>query len=131
MVEQVSEGLDLAKQFFQHAVEEYKSGEWIKQKDGCEKGFQAAMEALDVVLGVKGYTIDVGDPKAHYQRELALIELSDIDPKFIRYGDLYSSFKNRLHGICFYTQADPKYFEKELMKVEEFISLSEELIGAA
>ncbi|MCH8908944.1 MAG: hypothetical protein IH840_17810 [Candidatus Heimdallarchaeota archaeon] len=86
------------------------------------------MEALDVILTVKGYRIDVGDPKVHYQREIGLAELKTSDNRFLRISDMYSSFKNILHGTCFYTEVDPQPFKNDLLRVGEFISLIEEML---
>ena len=51
-----SQGIPLARQFYALAIEEFEAEDVLRKKDGCEKGFQAATEAVDAILCYKGYS---------------------------------------------------------------------------
>ena len=108
------------KFFWQKAVEEYESEDIISQKDGCEKAFRSATESIDMLLANNGYYIPAGKPESHIIREEFLRNLFGIKQEIREVIDQYSIFKNILHGICFYTNANPKKFSREFYLVEEF-----------
>lgn len=111
------EGVDL---FWKKAVEEFEKNDIISQKDGCEKAYRSATEAVDLFLTSRGYYVPVGKPEAHIVREEYLVELYDLEPEMKIILQEYSTFKNFLHGLCFYTGVDPKKYQKIFYSVEQF-----------
>lgn len=106
--------------FWEKGVEEYETDEIVSQKDGCEKAFRSATEAIDVLLAHNGFYVPVGKVEAHIIREEYLMELLEIKSEIKEIIEQYSTFKNILHGICFYTNTNPKKYHKIFYQVKEF-----------
>ena len=114
--------------FWEKAQEEFKSEDVINQKDGCEKAFRSATEAVDLLLAYFGYYVPIGRPQAHIKRTEFLTELADSHPE-IRTIDLeYSLYKDKLHGTAFYTNSNPKLYISVFNSVGEFIGTIEEIV---
>lgn len=122
-------GIPLARRFYEIAQEEYQIKDIERMRDGCEKAYRAAMEALDVLLALKGYRIDIGQPEAHGQLSAALSELVEIDPKMQRLQYEYNTFAQDLHGSGFYSRQHPKTFERQFKDVQGFIDTIEKITG--
>jgi len=50
-----SPSMAVAFQFWEQGKKEFESNDIIKQKDGCEKAYRAATEAVDTLLASRGY----------------------------------------------------------------------------
>lgn len=120
--------LSSAYLFWEKAKEEYESENIIEQKDGCEKAFRASTEAIDTLLAQQGYFIPVGKPEAHLKRSEYLVALFDVLPEIKSLNSQYSTFKDQLHGICFYTGVNPKKYQKIFYLVSEFLDTIRDLL---
>ena len=114
--------------FWEKAQEELKSESVTDQKDACEKAFRSATEAVDIVLAHFGYYVPIGKPEAHVKRAEFLTELSKSHPKIKKIDTDFSFYKDKLHGIAFYTNSDPKQYIQVFESVGEFIKAIEELL---
>jgi len=120
---------DTVTLFWTKAQEEYEKEDIISQKDGCEKAYRSATEAIDLLLAHNGYYVPVGKPEAHIVREEYLMELLETNGEVKELIKQYSTFKNILHGICFYTRSDPKKYNKIFYLVKEFNESIGKMIG--
>ncbi|MHA2363671.1 MAG: hypothetical protein ACXAC7_06920 [Candidatus Hodarchaeales archaeon] len=78
---------------------------------------------------MNGYFVPVGKANAHLKRSEYLIELREILPESKTINEQYSTFKDLLHCMCFYTSVDPELFEKIFFDVEPFLNNIKELLG--
>ena len=114
--------------FWEKAQEEFKSENLIDQKDGCEKAFRSATEAVDILLAHFGFYVPIGRPEAHVKRAEYLTTLSETNLEIKRIRSDYALFKEFLHGIAFYSNSDPKKFKSDLESVGTFIKAIEEIL---
>ena len=114
--------------FWEKAQEEFKSDSIIDQKDGCEKAFRSATEAVDILLAHFGYYVPIGRPEAHVRRAEYLTILSKTNPAIKKIKLDFSSYKDILHGIAFYTNSDSKQYIDDFESVGSFIEAIEELL---
>lgn len=114
--------------FWEKAKEEFNSGSFIDQKDGCEKAFRSATEAIDILLSHFGFFVPIGRPEAHVKRAEYLTTLSETNSEIKKILSDYSLFKDLLHGIAFYSNSDPKKFKSVFESVGNFIKMIEEIV---
>jgi len=93
--------MDVAYEFWKIALEEYRTDNIIKQRDGCEKAYRAATEAIDFLLGWHGVFIPAGKPEAHVRRAEELFKWENLDPRIGKLTGQYSRHVHQLHGLCF------------------------------
>ena len=114
--------------FWEKAQEEFNSENTINKKDGCEKAFRSATEAVDILLAHFGYYVPIGRPEAHIKRTEFLTELADSHPEISTIDSEYSLYKDKLHGTAFYTNSDPNRYISVFKSVGEFIRKIEKII---
>ena len=98
----------LAYECYDLAIREFKSTAIMRKRDGFEKGYRAATEAIDVLLRNKGIINPVSHTQAHIKRAEAFNDWANYEPRIRGLKGQYAEFINDLQGICFYTQADPR-----------------------
>ena len=114
--------------FWVKAQEEFNSKNFVDQKDGCEKAFRSATEAIDILLTHFGFYVPIGRPEAHVKRAEFLTTLSESNPEVKKILSDYSLYKDLLHGIVFYSNSDPKKFKSIFESVGAFIKTIEEIV---
>ena len=114
--------------FWEKAKEEFNSQNIIDQKNGCEKAFRSATEAVDILLTHFGYFVPIGRPEAHIKRAEYLTFLSESNPNIKKILTDYSLYKDLLHGVVFYSNSDPNKFKSIFESVGVFIKAIEEII---
>jgi len=126
----VEEGLDALRKLneakgilakaFQELGEGIKKGDSLKVRNSCDKGWLAAVTAIDALLIRHGYE----EAKTHVDRRRKLRELGDKLTEVSRMG-LYDGIEARrsvLHNDGFYSGIlTPEEAEEELKKVEGLI----------
>jgi hypothetical protein len=113
-----------ARQILAKALQELeegaKGGDQLKVRDSCEKGWLAAVTAVDALLITHGYE----EAKTHADRRRKLRELAEKVSEVSRLG-LYDRIEARrsvLHSDGFYGGIlTPGEAEEELKKVERLI----------
>ena len=123
-----SPSMAVAYQFWEEAKKEFESNDMIRQKDGCEKAYRAATEAIDRLLASRGYLIDTGTGETHLDRAKKLKLLSNLDPVIKPINKDYSYFKDQLHGLGFYNGLNPILFKEDFFSVESFLIEVQKLI---
>ena len=123
-----SPSMALAFQFWEQAKKEFNSDNIIQQKDGCEKAYRAATEAVDVLLASFNYVVTTGNPEAHGIRNNYLEEIIDMNPEFRVIDKDYSLYINKLHGLGFYSPYNPLKYKKVFDSVEAFLQKIQNII---
>ena len=121
--------MQLAREFFALAKEEFQSPNILRQCDGCEKAYRAATEAVDVLLFSKGEPMPIGSAYVHTVRGDALYRWGQVDPRIKRLDEQYTLYKDKLHGLCFYSFANPLVYKNLFFSVEEFLTTITELVN--
>ena len=114
-------------EIYKAALEERKSDDPLQRREACEKGFLAAVEAVDDFLVMKGYHIPKGESTAHLERADALNELADCDATWQKIRDDFFIVQTSLHGICFYggKNIDSPAYDHDLnVTVSEILELT-------
>jgi hypothetical protein len=121
-----------AKEILARALQELdegvKSGDPLKVRDSCEKGWLAVVTAVDALLVRYGYE----EAKAHPDRRRKLRDLSNKHQEVSRLGiyDRVEARRSILHNDGFYGGAlAPGEVREELGKVEKLIEDVEALIS--
>ena len=120
--------MKLAYEFYELAKEEYASPDLLRQKDGCEKAYRAATEAIDVFLALKGESIPASDAYAHDLHGDALQKWSLTDQRIDTLRQQYDGYVNNLHGHCFYGSSNPKLYQKLFDSVKDFLQQIDTII---
>jgi hypothetical protein len=121
-----------AKEILARALQELdegvKSGDLLKVRDSCEKGWLAVVTAVDALLVRYGYE----EAKTHPDRRRKLRDLSNKHQEVSRLGiyDRVEARRSILHNDGFYGGAlAPEEVREELGKVERLIEDIEALIS--
>lgn len=116
--------------FWDKAQEEFGSQNPADKKQACEKAYRASTEAIDLLLAKFGHYIPVGHPEAHALRSNYIMELYDVIPEMKQIDHYYSTFKDKLHGLGFYSGFDANRYQKIFNQVDEFIKLVQKVLEA-
>ncbi len=114
--------------FWEKAQEEFSSENPTDKIQACEKAYRASTEAIDLLLAKFGRYIPVGHPEAHALRSNYIVELYDVVPEMKEIDHYYSTFKDKLHGLGFYSGFDTTRYQKIFNQVEEFIKLIQKIL---
>ncbi len=121
-----------AKEILARALQELdegvKSGDLLKVRDSCEKGWLAVVTAVDALLIRYGYE----EAKTHPDRRRKLRDLSNKHQQVSILGiyDRVEARRSILHNDGFYGGAlAPEEVREELRKVEKLIEDIEALIS--
>jgi len=112
---------------FEELREGVKSGDMLKIRDACEKGWLATVKAVDALLLSYGFE----ETKAHVDRRRKLRDLSKKVHKVVELGiyDRVEARRSTLHSDGFYSGIlTHEEVEEELRKVEKLIEDVEKLI---
>jgi hypothetical protein len=120
-----------AREVFARALQELtegvKSGDLLKVRDSCEKGWLATVKAVDALLIRYGY----GEALTHMDRRRKLRELASKLMEVSKLGiyDRVEARRSLLHNDGFYGGVlTPEEVEEELKKVEKLIGDIESLL---
>ena len=115
------------REIYEFALEERKSDEPLRRRDACEKGWLAAVEAVDGFLATKGIFIPAGSPEAHKERNKALNDLAlQGGDSMWKLRDKFFAVQSELHGACFYGNEDSPAYDRDLkVTVSEILELTE------
>jgi hypothetical protein len=102
------------QEIYAEALRERKSTNPLDRRQACEKGWLAAVEAVDEFLATKGKFIPKGDPDSHSKRREALDDLVVQDPSFWELRKNVNSVADNLHGQCFYAGKDSPAHDRDL-----------------
>ena len=113
------------REIYNFALEERKSEDPLRRRDACEKGWLAAVEAVDGFLATKGIFIPEGSPDAHKKRNAALNDLA-LHSSMWELRDKFFAIQSELHGACFYGNEDSPAYDRDLkVTVSEILELTE------
>jgi hypothetical protein len=121
------EAKEILARAFQELAEGARSGDQLKVRDACEKGWLAAVKAVDALLARYGY----GEAATHADRRRKLRDLAGKLAAASRLGiyDRVEARRSVLHSDGFYSGAlTPEEAEEELKKVEKLIEDIESLL---
>jgi len=121
------EAKEVLARAFQELAEGAKSGDLLKVRDSCEKGWLAVVKAVDALLIKHGYE----EAKTHADRRRKLRELASKLAAASRLGiyDRVEARRSVLHNDGFYGGVlTPEEAEEELKKVGELIEDVEGLL---
>jgi len=123
--------LEEAKRILSKAFEELregvKSGDVVRIRDACEKGWLATVKAVDALLLSYGFE----EAKTHVDRRRKLRDLSKSVHEVAELGiyDRVEARRSMLHSDGFYSGIlTHEEVEEELRKVEELVEDVEKLI---
>jgi len=125
--EKLREAKEVFARAFQELAEGVKSGDLLKVRDSCEKGWLATVKAVDALLIRYGF----GEAVTHADRRRKLRELAGKLAEVSRLGiyDRLEARRNVLHNDGFYGGVlTPEEAEEELRKVEKLIEDIEGLL---
>lgn len=114
--------------FWDLATKKFESDSKYDQKHACDKAYRAATEAVDVLLFAHGKYVPIGTPEAHIMRTKYLVEIQSLITEGQKIVNLYSLFKDHLHGAAYYSGLDPRSFSETFKQVGIFIEIIENSI---
>lgn len=106
-----------AWQIYEKALQERKSKDPNDRRQACEKGWLAAVTAVDEFLASKGRVVHKGAPDAHAKRNKYLADLAMNDENVRELRPLIADVAESLHGACFYAGEESPYYDVVLEKV--------------
>jgi len=112
---------------FEELREGVKSGDVVRVRDACEKGWLATVKAIDALLLSYGF----GEARTHVDRRRKLKDLSKRVHEVAELGiyDRVEARRSTLHSDGFYSGIlTREEVEEELRKVEELVEDVEKLI---
>jgi hypothetical protein len=121
------EAKEILARAFQELAEGARSGDQPEVRDACEKGWLAAVKAVDALLARYGY----GEAATHADRRRKLRDLASKLATASRLGiyDMVEARRSVLRSDGFYSGAlTPEEAEEELKKVEKLIEDIESLL---
>jgi len=121
------EAKEILAKAFRELAEGARSGDQLKVRDACEKGWLAAVKAVDALLVRYGY----GEAATHADRRRKLRDLASKLAAASRLGiyDRVEARRSVLHSDGLYSGAlTPEEAEEELKKVEKLIEDIESLL---
>ena len=123
--------LEEARRILSKAFEEFRegvrSGDVVRVRDACEKGWLATIKAIDALL----LSYDFGEARTHVDRRRKLKDLSKRIHEIAELGiyDRVEARRSTLHSNGFYSGVlTHDEIEEELRKVEELVEDVERLI---
>jgi len=121
------EAKEILARAFQELAEGARNGDQLKVRDACEKGWLAAVKAVDALLVRYGY----GEAATHADRRRKLRDLASKLAAVSKLGiyDRVEARRSVLHSDGFYGGVlAPEEAEEELKKVEKLIEDIESLL---
>ena len=121
------EAKEILARAFQELADGVKSGDSLKVRDSCEKGWLTTVEVVDALLIKYGY----GETITHMDRRRKLRELASKLAEISKLGiyDRVEARRSVLHNDGFYGGVlTPDEVEEELKKVEKLIGDIENLL---
>ncbi len=126
----VAANAETPQEIYAEALRVRKSNDPLDKRHACEKGWLAAVEAVDEFLATKGKLIPKGDPDAHSKRREALDDLVVQDPSFWELRKNVNSVADNLHAQCFYAGKDSPAHDRDLKKtVREILEQTGHPVG--